>query len=318
MPTILVVLLFAVVGVMRVIQKVCYKTVSFKLNDSTTFFHYGGYYYLISTLFALISLAIVGFYGFNLATFVCALLSAVLFAIDLFSSIEAIKGTTLVVCNMFACGGLFVPCILGIFLFNEPMSIWQWFGLVLFIVSVYFISAKTDVKAPKMTLKTLIMLIISFTVNGLIMVVQKYFGLKVEGGNVSLYTALTFALNSLILYSCMLVCGILNKGQVKKLSLNNVENTQENPTKTFGKIKPLEKLLLICGLLLAVALFAIQMIITELGKTVESAILFTVSSALSIIITCLVGSIRFKEKMRLKNYIGLVLGFASILIVSFL
>ncbi len=297
----MIVFLFFIIGVMRVIQRISAKKASNLINDNTIFFHYGGYYQLVAGLLSLITLAIAGFYGFNLATLLCALASAVLFAIDLFSGIQAVKGTTLVVCNMFATGGLFIPCVLGIFLFDEPMSVLQWVGLVVFILSIYFLSAKKVKSEKAFSVKTFIMLILSLLSNGLVMVVQKYFAILIPDGNVSLYSALTFGLNALILYTGMGIC-LLNK---KKAS----------PSEAV-KVEPLSTTLLIYGALLAIALFAINILVTYMASTMPSVILFTVSSAISIMITCLVGTIIFKENLTVKNIIGLVLGFVAIVMVN--
>ncbi len=299
------VVFFVVVAIMRVIQQVCNKKASDKVNNWLTFFHYGGYHQLFSALCALILLCIIGFEGFNLPTVLCAIVSAILFAVDLYAGIEAVKGTSLVVCNMFALGGLFVPCVLGIFLFNEPMSVGQWFGLVIFFVSIYFLSAKADeeekLKKKLFTVRTLIMLVLCFLSNGLIMVVQKYFALLVPNRNEAMYSFLTFIISALILYVSMAV-----------LALTQTKTSG----KTLQKIEKLSGSLLICGGALAIALFAVNVIITTLASVVPSAILFTVSSALSIVITCIVGAVGFKEKLTVKNIIGLVLGFISIIIVN--
>ncbi len=298
---------FIVIALMRVIQKVCSKKVSNEVKGGVAFFRYGGYYQLVAAALAFILLCFMGFYGFNGLTVICALATAILFAVDLFTSLEAIKGASLVVCNMFATGGLFVPCVLGIFLFNEPMSVWQWVGIVIFILSIYFLSAKAEKTEKAFTTKTLVMLIVNFLANGLVMVAQKCFALYVPENvrNEAMYSFLTFGLNAVILYACM--AGAL---LIKRKS-DTGESLQEKV-----KYKPMAKLLLICGALLALAVFAINQIVTTLASTVSSVILFTVSSAITVIITCLVGSIVFKEKLTAKNIVGLVLGFASIVIVN--
>ncbi len=295
------VLFFVIVGVMRVVQTVCTKKSSDLLNEKTTFFHYGGYYQLVAGLLSVISLCIAGFYGFNWETFICAFAAALLFALDLFSGIEAIKGTTIVVCNMFSMGGLFIPCVLGIFLFDENMGWLQWLGLAVFILSIYFLSAKKEKREKAFTVKTLVMLLLNLLANGLVMVVQKYFAMLVPNGNVALYSTLTFGLNALILYACMGICVLPKKGKEGRET---------------SKIKSLGKVLLICGAALAVALFAINIIITYLASSVPSVILFTVSSAISIIIATLVGIFVFHEKLTVMNGIGLILGLASIVMVN--
>ena len=88
--------------------------------------------------------------------------------------------------------------------------------------------------------------------------------------------------------------------------------------KTEKKWKPLSKVLLICGAFLAFAVFVVNMLVTELGKTVESAILFSVSYAISIIITILVGALYYKEKITWKNALGIVLCVGSLAIINFL
>lgn len=87
--------------------------------------------------------------------------------------------------------------------------------------------------------------------------------------------------------------------------------------KKTGK-KDITKTIFLCGVLLAFAIFVVNLAVTEMGKMVSSVILFPVSSAISILMTSLVGLIVFKEKLTVKNVIGLVLGFLSIIVISVL
>ena len=301
-----IILSFTIIACMRVIQKLCSKTASREVAPGKSFFRYGAYYQFVASLFALITLAIVGFYGFDAPTFICSLISAILFAIDLFTSIEAMKGATLTVCNMFALGGLIISCVCGIFMFDEPMSWLQAGGLLLFLVGAYFLVSKPKSSNTKITLRTYVLLFINLLVNGFIMVVQKYFSVKVVDGNVSTFSFLTFLLNAIIMAICLLVCKIKSKKQV-------VEETEEEPKK---EVLGLSKTLLICGGLLAFALFIINYLVTELGKTVDSVILFPVSSALSIGITAIIGWLVFKEKLTIKNFIGLIVGLLGIIVIG--
>ena len=91
---------------------------------------------------------------------------------------------------------------------------------------------------------------------------------------------------------------------------------KELPSKK--RYKPMPKVLLICGAFLAFAVFVVNMLVTELGKTVESAILFSVSYAISIIITLLVGAFYYKEKPTWKNAIGIILCVGALAIINFL
>ena len=255
----------------------------------------------------MISLKFVGFYGLNWATFVCSFLSAILFAIDLFTGIEEVKGAPLTVCTMFGLGGLVISCVCGIFMFNEPMSWFQAAGLLLFLIGAYLLTAKDKNKTSKIDLRTYLMLLINLLVNGLVMILQKYFSVKVSNGNVSLFSFLTFLLNSLIMFVFVAFYGIKNRSREEK-------NEKKKEKTFFG----LPKRLLLCGALLAFALFVINLLVTQMGKTVDSVILFPVSSALSLGLVALVGWAAFQEKLALKNWIGLLIGLLGIVIIGIL
>lgn len=79
---------FAIIAVMRVVQRVCSKTSSLLVADNYTFFKYGAAYQLFAALFALVmAFALVtafagGFYGVNAPTIVCSAISTILFGIE--------------------------------------------------------------------------------------------------------------------------------------------------------------------------------------------------------------------------------------------
>ena len=139
------------------------------------------------------------------------------------------------------------------------------------------------------------MLILNLLANGAVMVVQKLFALKVPDGNVSLFSFLSFGLNAAILFAVFCVLSIKDRRRPQLLS----------------------KKLYLFGALLAAAIFTINLLVTVLARTVESVVLFTVSSAMSIIITSVVGAVFFKEKLTLRNIFGTVLEIGAVLIINF-
>ena len=149
-----IILSFIAIAAMRVVQTVCGKRVSNSVASGEMFFRYGTFYQLVAALLSLITLAITGFYGFNLPTVLCSIVSAVLFGIELFTSIEVLKGCSITVATMFGLGGLIISCVLSIFCFNEPMSVFQVVGLGLFFVGVYFLTPSKVEKSQKISLKT--------------------------------------------------------------------------------------------------------------------------------------------------------------------
>ena len=67
--------------------------------------------------------------------------------------------------------------------------------------------------------------------------------------------------------------------------------------------------------LLAVALFLINQMVTEATKYVPSAILFTVPNGGNNVIAALLAALFFKEKMTVKSTIGLLLSIVSLVLV---
>ena len=105
------------------------------------------------------------------------------------------------------------------------MSVWQWIGLLLFIVAMYFMVSPTKEKEKKtttnITTKTIVMLVVTLLAGGGTMVAQKAFAKIVPNGNVATYSFLMFALNAIILYACY--AGSIFLGRKK----SGVSQTQE-------------------------------------------------------------------------------------------
>ena len=315
-----IILFFVIIGVMRVVQKVCSKKVSDKI-DGDTYLHYGGYYQLIAAVLSLLALLYYGFSGFNVTMVLCSVGMALFITLGLFTEIEALKGTSLILVQMFAAGSIVLSALFGhFFLEGQEMNIYQWLGLVVFLVSIYFMVSQDGAKkeitqeneentlketqdhpTQKISIKTMIMLVLMFIAEGGMMIVQTIFGTLVVDGNTALFSFVMFAINSLILYICYLVQALFIRKPVQQ---------------TEKRVKPLPKVLLVCGTFLAFALAVINILATELTAMVPAALLFSISNAIAIIVTMLVGCIVYKEKVGVKNIIGIVLCAISLTVVG--
>ncbi|MBR2023804.1 MAG: hypothetical protein IJ996_04750 [Clostridia bacterium] len=305
----LIIFFFFIIGLMRVIQKVCSKKVSNQI-EGPAYLHYGGYYQLIAAALSLIALLYYGFSGFNATMVLCSIGMAAFITLGLFTEMQALKGASLILVQMFAAGSIVLSALFGhFFLDGQEMNVYQWLGLVVFLISIYFMVSQDKSKAEdeqaqpkkKISLKTLIMLILMFIAEGGMMIVQTIFGTLVEDGNTALFSFVMFAINALILYICYLVQALFIHKPVRKVE---------------KKLKFLPKTLLICGAFLAFALAVINILATELTAMVPAALLFSISNAIAIIVTMLVGGIVYKEKVGVKNIIGIVLCAVSLTVVG--
>lgn len=290
---------FLIIACMRVVQAICNKKASKLVVGKQRFFAFGAFEQLVAAAVGFLCLCKTGFYGWNMETILCSLCTSVFMAICLFADLEAMKGAPLAICTVFSMGGLFVPCVLGIFLFDEPMSALQWLALLLFVVSIYLLGTGTAA-GKKLTMKTVIMLILSCLANGFVMLVQKYYAARVENQNAALYSCLMFCFSAVILTCCFLwQVGV----QKREPSVDNSKTSAGFPKQLF-----------LYGSALAVALSVINLVVTMLAKTFPSVVLYTLSSFISIAITALVGIVVFKERMTVKNMIGILLGVLSIVL----
>ena len=307
----LAVLFFVIIAVMRVIQSVCGNRASIEVKDTKTFFCYGAYYQALAAVVGVISVAITDFKGLNAATVACGAVTAIFLMINFYAGLNAVKGCKLILTSMASNGGLIICCLVSWLWFDEKIGILQGIGLVFFLLSAYLLSssskAEENTEKQKISKTTWILLAVVMLSEGGVEISQKYFSVRV-GGNSAWFSFFMFAVSAAIMAAGFAYSAI--KENVSRESLM-IENSTENTHQRF-----LNKSLLICGALLACALFAINLLVTELGKTVASVVLFPVSASINICITVLVGWIVYKEKLTAKNIVGVAAGLGAVILLA--
>ena len=314
----IVILLFVVIACMRVVQSVCGKRASNEVRNNKTFFLYGIYYETLAAVFSLITLCITGFDNFTVSTMICGFITAVFLMLQFYASLNAIKGCKLIVSQMMNNGGMLICCLLSWVWFGEKMSVLQGVGLLIFFIAAYLLSAakreKDGNKPQKISKVTWILLLTMMLAEGGVEVSQKYFSLKVGSGNAAWFSFFMFLSSALIMTTGLMVIQVKEKRSTRlPLQEEQIHTAEQESPKT--KLR-LNKTLMICGSLLAFAVFVINLLVTRLGKEISSVILFPVSASISVCITVIVGWIVYKEKLTMKNLIGVALGLISIIVLA--
>lgn len=319
----LAVLFFVIIAVMRVVQSVCGKRASIEVKDTKTFFCYGAYYQTLAAVVGVISVAIAGFKGLNAATVACGAITAVFLMINFYAGLNAVKGCKLIVSSMASNGGMVIACFVSSFWFGESIGVLQYIGLALFLAAAYLLSsapkAADGEEKKKISKATWVLLAVVMLSEGGVEVSQKYFSVRV-GGNSAWFSFFMFAVSAAIMAAGLGRESIKERGLSDRLiAENGAENLAADKTAT-GKKKTrkslLNKTLYICGALLATAIFAINLLITELGKTINTVVLFPISASISICITVLVGWIVYKEKLTMKNTVGVAAGLGAVILLA--
>ena len=202
----------------------------------------------------------------------------------------------MVLSSMAGSAGLLLPCVFGIFMFDEPMSLMQLFGILLLIFSGWLLIGYSKKLKGSFTPRTMLLLIGSMLSNGFTMVAQKMFSKYLPDVSVSVFSFLAF--------------GLVGVGMCVGLvpQLTKKDKREE--------IKKLPKALWFYGAGLSTILLIINQLATIAAKVIPSAIMFPINDGGATIITALTGAVVFKEKLTARSVAGLALGIASLIVIN--
>lgn len=285
-----------IILICRVVQHMCNKETSNGINGEVCFFKYGAFRNLVSAGIGFIFVLISG-NGFkcDVLTAAVSLFSGVMLTLSMWCGIEALKSGSIALSSMFGTAGIIVPCIAGIFLFDEPMSAAQWFGIILFFISAYLLVKSSGKLYKKLSFKDFLLLLGVMLTNGCTMLAQQLFANFVPDGDVSVFSFLSFGIVGLFMLTAIPTVNVKYKS---------------------SQNSPLTPKLLILGVALSVAVFIINQLATLAASMVLPVVLFTFINGGSTIIGTVIAALFFKEKLTLRSVCGVLLGVASLVIIK--
>lgn len=168
--------------------------------------------------------------------------------------------------------------------------------LVLFFLSAWLLIKSSENTYNGFNFKTFLLLIGAMLSNGLTMLAQQMYTHYVPGGNISLFSFLSFGAVTIF-------------GVPTALSMGRSE-------KNTDLDKNISKTLYICGFALAVAVFVINQFATSLTALLPPVFLFTFINGGGTIISTLVAAVMYKEKLSLYSILGVIIGLSSMTIIK--
>lgn len=285
-----------IILLLRVPQNFSSKKTSGLVTNSQSYFLYGTYSYTLAGLIAFVMLLFDGMSGFSLPAVGISALGAVSLAVSLFCSIEALKSGVMVLAAMAGSAGLLLPCIAGIFMFNEPMKPMQFIGIALLIFSGWLLIGYSKEQTGSFTPRTLLLLIGSMVSNGSVMLAQKMFSKYLPDTSVSIFSFLTFGLIGIGMFIGLVPSLLSQSGR--------------------AKIAAVPKPVFLYGTISSIILLAINQLATLAGRNVPSAIMFPINDGGATIITAITAAIFFKEKLTVRSVCGLILGIGSLIVIN--
>lgn len=284
-----------IIMLLRVVQHLYNKRSSNEIRGFTMFVKYGAYRQLFSAMLGLLLILAAGKgFRFDAVTVVTAAISGVALFGNLMCSQTVLKSGTMALNSLFGTAGILIPCVAGVFLFDEPMSSGQIMGVGLLIVSAYFLISSSNKIHTKFTFKTFLLLMGTMLTNGLTMLMQQMFAHYVPDGDVSAFSLFSFGIVGIAL-----------------LLLSFPLSRKQN-----GEVQPLSKKLLIYGAILSIAVFIINQLATISTVLVPPAVLFAFINGGSTIIAAVVAAICFKEKLTVRSVMGVLVGVAALVIIK--
>lgn len=289
-------LYISAIMICRVAQHLCNKRTSNCISNMRLFFKYSAFRQLLSSVLGLVLIFISqSEFKCNFETILISSFSGLMLVSSIGFSLSVLKMGTVALSSMFATAGLLVPCIAGIFLFNETMSASQWCGVGLFFLAAYFLISSSSKIYCKFSFKLFLLLLGVLLSNGFTMLSQLMFARYVPDGNVSVFSFFSFAIGGMF----MLI-----------LSFVTVKNTES------GEVSKFTPKLLGLGAVLSIAVFIINQLATMAAAIVSPVILFTFINGGSTIIGAVVAAVFFHEKLTTKSVIGIIIGVLSMIIIK--
>lgn len=293
-------LYIGIILLFRVVQAVFSKRSSNEIRNLPMVIGYSAYRMLLSALMAILLILIAGG-GFRMPglTLPIAVFSGIMLFCSSMCSIFAMKTGSVSLCSLFATAGLLIPCFAGIFLFDQPIRPMQWVGIGIFFFSAVLLIGSSRKICADFSKKTILLLIGSLLSNGCTMLAQQMFTKYVPDGDVSMFSFLSFGTIGLL---CTFVFAVLC---FRRRAEDGIPaDWRQN------------KILLLCGFALAVAVFFINQLATLSTALVPPVILFTFINGGDMMISTLIAAILYHERLTPQSVAGVLSGIGALIIVQ--
>ncbi|WP_109298961.1 EamA family transporter [Aquimarina sp. AU474] len=189
---------------------------------------------------------------------------------------------------------LAIPIIFGIIVYHESTGVLKIIGIIIALIAVYLTSMKSA-EGISINKENLIFPLLVFIGSGIIDTSLKYFETNhVAQNDVPIFSATIFGFAAIIGIVTLLYKSITGS---LKLSVKNV----------------------IAGIGLGVPnYFSIFFLIKALRyENMDSSTVFTINNVAVLLVSTIAGIVFFREKLILKNWIGIALAILSIILVTF-
>lgn len=237
--------------------------------------------------------------GFMLAV---TALSGVASAAFVVSWLLSVRTGAYMMVEVFLLLGVIVPITLCKVFFNEAVGIWQITGIAILLVAVFIMCTYNSSVKGKLKIGALLLLILCGLSNGIADFSQKLFVKMRSEGSPAAFNFYTYVFAAASLVIAYLV-------------FRAVDNRNETkPRKPIAIVKPIW----IYVLIMAICLFANSFFKTLAAQRLDAILLYPLNQGGSVVLSMLMASLIFKEKINAKCIVGICLSFVALFMINLL
>ena len=219
-------------------------------------------------------------------------------SIFIVSWLLAVRKTAYTTIDAFLSMGMFVPILLSLVLYKENISLSQIIGLLFLIFAVMLMSVYSNKNKQKITVKTLILLIITGVACGLADFSQKMFNYSNSEISASVFNFYIYVFSAITL----------------AITLPFFKNSKKD--EIIECQKSIDKIKLLYIAIMAVFLFANTYFKTLAANVLDSVMLYPLSQGLSLLLSLIMSALFFKEKIKPISIIGITVLFVGLLFIN--
>ena len=210
------------------------------------------------------------------------------FACAMFGNVMSLKLGSLALTSLVTSYSLLIPTLYGMVFLKEPISILGYAGIVLLIISIFLLNAKKE--SITITTKWVLVVGLTFVTNGMCSTVQKMEQLRFDGGYKNEFMIVALAIAATVLF----VLALFQKSDLKQ------------------EAKICMKIAFPNGLANGIVNFLV-LVLTGL---IPNAILFPSISAGGIVLSWILATFVYKEKLSRMQLLGYAIGIASVICLN--
>ena len=274
----------------------CGKTISGKVQSlkGTFYMNFIRMIFCILVGFFVVAFENISGLGVDIITLLITALSGIATSMFVVFWIISVRRGAYVMLDVFLMLGVGVTIALCRIFFNEQISPNQYIGFFLLVIASAIMCSYSSSIKNKITPKSFLTLLLCGIFNGLTDFSQKLFINYLPDGSVAVFNFYTYVFASVSLFVFYLI-------------FNKKENAR-NDAKS--------KIIFLYITVMAVCLFANSFFKTLAAKYIDSATLYPLSTGAALILSVLMASVFFKEKVTKKCVIGVVIAFISLIILN--